>query len=367
MSFYNTYQKYKEFDFEDFLEKVTEEDVLRAISKDRINEYDFLALLSAKAEKHLEAMAVKARQLTLQHFGKVIFLFTPMYLANYCVNQCAYCSFNITNKISRKKLNLEEVEEEARIISSTGLRHILILTGESRKETPVSYIKECVEVLKKYFRSISIEVYPLETEEYAELVASGVDGITLFQEVYSEETYEAVHLGGPKRNHRFRLDAPERACIASMRSVGIGALLGLDDWRREAFFTGLHADYLQNQYNDTEISVSLPRIRPHVGSFQPKCDVSDKNLVQVMLAIRLFMPRTGITISTRERPDFRDNLIGLGVTKMSAGVSTEVGGHASDEKTEGQFDISDNRDVETMKNIIYGKGYQPVFKDWQMI
>jgi len=367
MSFYDKYNQYKEFDFNKFFENVTGEDVLRAINRERLNESDFLVLLSDKADEHLEAMAVKSKQLTLQHFGKAILLYTPMYLANFCVNQCVYCGFNITNKIRRRKLTLEEVEEEAKVISSTGLRHILILTGESRQQSSVSYIKECVGVLKKYFRSISIEIYPLETQEYAELVEAGVDGFTIYQEVYNEDMYKLLHLKGPKRDHRYRLDAPERACEAKMRSVNIGALLGLDDWRKEAFFTGLHADYLQNKFLDTEISISFPRIRPHVGDFQPNSVVSDRNLVQIMLATRLFMPRAGITISTRERAEFRDNLIGLGVTKMSAGSSTEVGGHTLEDKSEGQFDISDPRGVEEIKNLVYSKGYQPVFKDWQMI
>jgi len=367
MSFYEKYQEYKSFDFGKFLERITDEDVLRVINKERLNELDFLTLLSERAGRYLEQMAVKSRQLTHQHFGKVIFLFTPLYLANYCVNHCVYCGFNANNKITRKKLSLEEVEQEAKTISSAGHRHILILTGESRQQSPVSYIKECVEVLKKYFTSISIEVYPLETEEYKELIDAGVDGLTIYQEVYNEETYRLLHPKGPKHNYRHRLDAPERACMASMRSVGIGALMGLEDLTSEAFFTGLHAHYLQDKYPDTEISVSLPRMRPHVGNFQPKYALSDKYFVQVMLAMRLYMPRAGITISTRERADFRDNLIGLGVTKISAGSSTEVGGYTLKEKTEGQFEISDDRSVEEIKEMLYKKGYQPVFKDWQSI
>jgi len=367
MSFYERYREYKNFDFETFFDRVSEQDIINTISKDRITELEFLMLLSQKASKYLEPMAQKARKLTIQNFGKVIFLYTPMYLANYCVNQCVYCGFNIANKINRKKLTLEEVEKEAQAISSTGLRHILILTGESRRESPVQYIKQCVEVLKKYFRSISIEVYPLEESEYKELIETGVDGFTIYQEVYNEEVYEKLHIKGPKRNYRYRLDAPERACRASMRSVNIGALLGLDDWRKEAFFTGIHADYLQTRYPDTEISISLPRIRPQCGGFTPPYVVEDRDLVQIMLAQRLFMPRAGITISTRESQSFRDNLIGLGVTKMSAGSSTEVGGHTQENKSEGQFDINDRRGVEEIKQRIYEKGYQPVFKDWQAI
>lgn len=367
MSFYNKYLAYKDFDFENYLESVTEDQILRLINKDRLTEMEYLALLSKAAGKHLELMARRAHQLTLQHFGKVIFLYTPLYLANYCVNKCVYCGFNVTNDITRKKLSLSEVEKEARTISSTGLRHILLLTGESRQHTPVSYIRECVEVLKDYFRSIAIEIYPLETEEYKELIEAGVDSLTIYQEVYDEGIYSQLHLKGPKRDYEYRLDAPERACTVGMRQVNIGALLGLHEWRQEAFFAGLHADYLQNKYLDTEISLSLPRMRPHVGQFQPLCDVDDKSLVQILLAMRLFMPRAGITISTRERAELRDNLIGLGVTKMSAGTSTEVGGHALEDKSEGQFNISDSRSVEEIKNLIYSKGYQPVFKDWQVI
>lgn len=367
MSFYDKYREYKDFNFQKYLDSQSDNDIIRIINKDRMSELDFLALLSGQAEKHMELLARRAQQLTIQHFGRVVLLYTPMYLANYCVNQCVYCGFNITNDITRKKLSFEEVEQEAKAISETGLRHILILTGESRKESPVSYIRECVGILKKYFTSISIEIYPLETDEYRELVDAGVDGLTIYQEVYNEDIYKELHLKGPKSNYRYRLDAPERACMASMRSVGIGALLGLEDWAAEAFFTGLHADYLQNKHADTEISISFPRMRPHVGHFQPKCSVEDRSLVQIMLAMRLFMPRAGITISTRERAELRDNLIGLGVTRMSAGSSTEVGGHSLDEKSEGQFNISDNRSVEEIKTMIYRKGYQPVFKDWHAI
>lgn len=367
MSFYERYLEYKEFDMKGFFDDLTERDVIRVIEKDKLSTLDFLVLLSEIADKYLENMAVRSSRLTLQNFGKVIFLYTPLYLANYCVNQCIYCGFNINNHIMRKKLTLDELEQESRIISATGLRHILILTGESRQMSPVSYIKDCVGILKKYFTSICIEIYPLEEEEYKELIEAGVDGLTIYQEAYNDEVYKELHLKGPKRNYRYRLDAPERACRASMRSVNIGALLGLDNWRREAFFTGIHAMYLQDTFPDIEIGVSLPRMRPHVGAFQPRDTVTDRNLVQVMLALRLFLPRAGIAISTRERAEFRDNLIGLGVTKMSAGSSTEVGGRLQQDKSEGQFDISDERDVDEIKELIYRKGYQPVFKDWQAI
>ncbi|HWI54527.1 MAG TPA: 2-iminoacetate synthase ThiH [Desulfobacteria bacterium] len=366
MSFYDKYLQYRDLS-PDVFEHVKDEDVLRIISKEHLTEHEFLVLLSKPAEKFLEPMARRAQQLTFQHFGRVIFLYAPIYLANYCTNQCVYCGFGTHNRISRRKLSLEEVETEARVLASTGMKHVLILTGESRAKSPVSYIRECVEVLKKHFTSITIEIYSLEEHEYKELAAAGVDGLTMYQEVYNEDTYGTLHLKGPKRDYRYRLDTPERAGQAGMRSLNIGALLGLEEWRKEAFLTGLHARYLQDTFPDTEIGVSMPRIRPHRGAFQPKYQVSDRNLVQIMLAVRLFMPRAGITISTRERAQFRDNLIGLGVTKMSAGSSTEVGGYGSADKTEGQFDISDERSVREIKEMIYNRGFQPVFKDWQAI
>lgn len=364
MSFYEKYLKYKNIDFKTFFENVTESDVLRIIDKDKLDEYDFLTLLSPAAQKHLEEIAQKSHRLTIQHFGKTILLYTPMYLANYCINRCSYCGFNVDNKIARKKLSMEEIDAEAKAISATGLRHILILTGESTKETPPTYIIEAVKIIKKYFDSISIEIYPLTEEEYCKVISAGVDGLTIYQEVYDEEIYDKVHIAGPKKNYRFRLDAPERACKSKIRNVNIGALLGLNNWRKEAFFTGLHAKYLHDKYSDVDISISLPRIRPHIGNFNDIYDVDDKSLVQIMLALRLFIPRVGITISTRENKNLRDNLIPLGVTKMSAGVSTEVGGHSSSNKTESQFDISDKRSVREMMEAISEIGYQPVLKDW---
>ncbi len=369
ISFYDIYQEAKNIDFEQHWQSVTDNDILRILTKERLDAADYLTLLSPRAADFLEPMAQRAHRLTVQHFGHTMLLYTPMYLANHCANHCLYCSFSALNKLKRKKLSLAQVEEEAKAIAATGLKHILILTGESPAHSPVSYIADCVGVLKKYFDSISIEVYPLSTEEYAQLVAVGVDGLTIYQEVYDEEMYKHLHPRGPKRDYRYRLDAPERGCKAKMRTVNVGALLGLEDWRKEAFFTGLHADYLQNKYLDTEIGISVPRIRPNVGGFSPKVDVTDRHLVQIILAYRLFMPRAGIAVSTRERAELRNHLIKLGVTKMSAGVTTEVGGHSEKDSAEGtgQFEISDNRGVDEIKQMLLSQGYQPVFKDWQCI
>lgn len=364
MSFYQEYLHYNGFNVEGYLESITNSDILRLITKDRLSELDFLTLLSPAAEMCLEEMAQKANRLTVQHFGRVVLLYTPMYLANYCVNQCVYCGFQVSNNLKRTKLSIKEVEVEAKIIVATGLKHILILTGESRLHSSVEYIRSCVEVLRRYFSSISIEIYPLEESEYEQLIEAGVDGLTIYQEVYNEGVYAELHLAGPKRNYLYRLDAPERACRAGIRTVNVGALLGLNDWRREAFFTGLHANYLQNKYPDVEVSISPPRMRPYLGGSIPRVNVSDKNLVQFILAYRLFMPRGGITVSTRESRELRDHLIRLGVTKMSAGSCTAVGGRSNKENSVGQFEISDERDVAEMTKMIYKQGYQPVFKDW---
>jgi len=367
MELLNYMKKYKNIDLDSYFTKLTTEDIKRAIHERKPSVIDYLTLLSPIAEDFLEDMAQRAHTISLQNFGKSIILYTPLYLSNYCVNSCSYCSFHSGNNIKRKKLNMQEIETEAKAISALGLKHILILTGESRKETPVEYIVEGVEVLTKYFDSISIEIYPLMEEEYSRLIKAGVDGLTIYQEVYDENIYNKVHIAGPKKEYIFRLEAPERACKAKIRGVNIGALLGLNDWRKEALMTGVHAGYLQNKYPEVEVSVSLPRIRPHVGMVSSYGVVEDKNLVQIMLATRIFLPRAGITISTRERKELRDNLVGLGVTKMSAGVSTEVGGHSSTEKTESQFDISDTRTVAEIKQMLLSKGYQPIFKDWMHI
>ncbi|MFH1007268.1 MAG: 2-iminoacetate synthase ThiH [Candidatus Latescibacterota bacterium] len=367
MTFYNRQQDLEKYSFNQDLARAMPVDVERALASSHLNSDDFLTLLSPAAECYLELMAQRAHALTVQHFGKVILLYTPLYLANYCTNFCLYCGFAAPNRIRRDRLTLEEVAAEARIISASGLRHILILTGESRKMSSVEYIGQCVKELRPYFRSISTEVYPLEIDEYAQLVGSGVDGLTLYQETYDRALYAAVHPRGPKRDYRYRIEAPERACDAGIRSVNIGALLGLADWRLDAFLTGLHADYLQHLYPAVEVSVSLPRLRPHEGSFQPQHEVRNREFVQILLAMRIFLPRVGIAISTRERSDFRDHLIPLGVTKMSAGSCTQVGGRTHREAETGQFEISDQRDVPAVKQAIESRGYKAIFKDWHPI
>ena len=364
MSFYKVYEKYHDFDFNTFFNRLKDHDAKRAVNSEDPRAEELLAMLSPISERYIEEMAEKASRITVKNFGKTIMLYTPLYLSNYCVNECIYCGFNRNVNVKRKKLALTEVDEEAKAISRTGLKHVLILTGESRKETPVSYIKDCVSILKRYFSSISVEIYPLSQEEYADLIKTGVDGLTIYQEAYDEKSYETYHPKGPKKNYRNRLDTPERSAKAGMRTVNIGALLGLSDWRKEAFFLGMHAKYLQDKYPDAEISISIPRIRPQVKNFKPKYIVKDKDIVQIITALRIFMPRLGITVSTRESQKLRDNLLQLGVTKMSAGSSTIVGGHTICNDEPGQFEISDKRSVEEMRKLLISKGFQPVLKDW---
>jgi 2-iminoacetate synthase len=337
-----------------------------ALMSEDIDPGGLWALINSTSDEVVEEAALRAHELTIRNFGRVIHLYTPMYLSNFCDNECVYCGFKIGNAIRRKTLTMDEVRREAEYIYSKGFRNILILTGGSRGAAPIDYIKSCVRVLKERFSSISIEVYELTTDEYRELIDEGVDGLVIYQEVYDEDIYRKVHLSGAKRNYEFRLSAPERALSAGIRTVNIGALLGLGDWKSEVFFTALHASYLEKMFPSAEISVSVPRIRPQVSSFKPYSEVADKDLVRIVTSLRVFLPRVGITLSTRERAYIRDILLSVGVTRMSAGSTTCVGGHTvkkEDCRAE-QFEISDMRDLDEIKTMLRDKGYQPVLKDW---
>ena len=334
------------------------------IDKEILTPQDFAALLSEEASQYIEAMAQRAHALTVQHFGKTIQLYTPLYLSDYCENECVYCGFNTKNAFTRRKLSLGEVESEAKAIAALGFKHILILTGESRTSSPVEYIRDCVLILKKYFSSVSIEVYPLKEDEYRELVLAGVDGLTIYQETYDRALYDQIHKKGTKKDYDFRFNAPSRAAKAGVNFINLGALLGLADWRKDVLAAGLHAYQLQNDYPDTDISISFPRIRPNLSGFKPAFEANDRDLVQAITAVRLFMPRCGIVISTRENSQFRDNIIPLGVTRMSAQSSTCVGGHAENLQGAGQFNICDRRTLEEVKAAIAARGYQPVMKNW---
>lgn len=341
----------------------TESDVRRALSGDPGIE-GFAALLSPAAGNMLEEIAVRAREETRKHFGNSVCMFTPIYTSNYCQNNCVYCGFNIHNKIRRACLTPEEVDVEMAAIAESGLKEILILTGESRARSDVEYIGMCVEKASEYFSTIGIEVYPMNTDEYAYIQRKGADYVTVFQETYDPERYAELHLAGPKRIFSYRFNAQERAIRAGMRGVAFGALLGLGDFRKDAFACGLHAYHLQRKYPHAEISFSLPRFRPFINNEDRVNQVHEPQLLQVSLAYRLFMPFAGQTISTRERPGFRDNIVGLTATKISAGVSVGIGEHSGTEHGDGQFVISDPRGVDEIADALRQHGLQPVMTDY---
>ncbi|HIU57684.1 MAG TPA: 2-iminoacetate synthase ThiH [Candidatus Ornithomonoglobus merdipullorum] len=345
----------------------SEADVRAALDADVLSPHDFRALLSPAAEPFIEEIAQRAQTETRKHFGNSVMMFTPVYIANYCENYCIYCGFNCHNKIRRAKLNMEEVEHEFSEIAKTGLQEVLILTGESRRMSDVKYIGEACRIAKKYFKVIGVEVYPMNSDEYRYLHECGVDYVTVFQETYNSDKYETLHLEGHKRIFPYRFYAQERAVLGGMRGVGFAALLGLDDFRKDAFATGYHAYLLQQKYPHTEIAISCPRLRPIINNdkINPK-DVHEKQLLQVICAYRLFLPFASITISTRERAGFRDNIIKIAATKISGGVSVGIGGHGENEEEKGdeQFDISDGRSVKEVYDAIEKAGMQPVMSDY---
>jgi len=368
MSFFQTIEQYQGFDFERFFAQVSDAAIERSLRQEKPTATDLLNLLSPRAARFLEPMARKAHHLTVQYFGRTIQLFIPLYISNHCANQCAYCGFNHENDIYRRKLTLVEIEEEAVAIARTGMQHVLFLTGEAPHLTPMTYLVAAAACLKRHFASVAIEVYPLEVAEYRQLQQAGVDGMTLLQETYNQEVYKRVHRAGRKMDYHWRLNAPERAAQGGMRTVNLGPLLGLAEPRSEISFTALHARYLENNYLETEVAVSLPRFNEAEGDFQPDYLVDDKTFVQFMTALRLFLPRAGLTISTRENAEFRDRTPPLGATRYSAGSSTGVGGYTQIkvEQTP-QFEITDDRNVAEVAAAIRKCGYQPVYKDWDLI
>jgi 2-iminoacetate synthase len=346
-------------------EQYTSASVQAALRKDSLSVEDFAAMLSPAAEAHLEEMARRARAETARFFGNSITMFTPLYIANYCENHCVYCGFNCFNKIKRGKLTMEEIETELRTIAATGLQEVLILTGECRGASGPEYIGHAVRLANQYFSTVGIEIYPLNVEEYRYIQSCGADFVSVYQETYDTDRYDEMHPMGTKRIYPYRFYAQERAILGGMRGVAFGALLGLGNFRKDAYAAGLHASLLQKKYPHAEIAFSFPRLRPYINNAKNNPnDVGERQLLQTMLAYRLFMPFAGITISTRERAGFRDNVIGLAATKISAGVSVGVGGHGEEAKGDEQFDISDPRSVDDVRSAIARRGMQPVFTDY---
>ena len=351
----------------------TARDVRAALEHDTCTIEDLKALLSPAAEPFLEEMAQKARMETSKHFGNTVYLFTPLYIANYCENYCVYCGFNCYNHIKRMKLNREQIEHEMKVIADSGMEEILILTGESREQSDVRYIGEACKLARKYFRMVGLEIYPVNTDEYRYLHQCGADYVTVFQETYDTDKYETLHLLGHKRVWPYRFDAQERALRGGMRGVAFSALLGLSDFRKDALASALHVYYLQRKYPHAEMSLSCPRLRPIINNDKINpLDVGEKQLCQILCAYRIFLPFVGITVSSRESAAFRNGIVKIAATKVSAGVSTGIGDHESkytgkqDDAARGdeQFEIDDARSFEAMYRDMSGEGLQPVLNDY---
>lgn len=353
--------------------KYTAKEVKAALEHETCSIEDFKALLSPAAEPFVEEMAQRARLETSKHFGNTVYLFTPLYIANYCENYCVYCGFNCYNHINRMKLSMEQIEKEMKVIADSGMEEILILTGESRSQSDVTYIGEACKLARKYFRMVGLEIYPVNTDEYRYLHECGADYVTVFQETYDTDKYETLHLRGHKRVWPYRFDAQERALRGGMRGVAFSALLGLSDFRKDALASALHVYYLQRKYPHAEMSLSCPRLRPIINNDKINpLDVHEKQLCQILCAYRIFLPFVGITVSSRESAEFRNGIVKIAATKVSAGVSTGIGDHESkytgkeSEEMEGdeQFEIDDNRSLEKMYQDITDEGLQPVLNDY---
>lgn len=362
-------KEYSDFDFQNFFKTITEDEIEKIINKSgdkNLQPLEFLSLLSPKGKNLIEKMAVKSNSITNQFFGKEIHLYAPLYISNVCDNECTYCGFKMSNKIKRRHLNYKEIEQEAKYISEhLKVHNIVLLTGESHVNS-IEYLKNSIEILKKYFATVIIEIQPLDVEEYKLLEEIGLDGLTVYQECYDKTLYSKYHLKGKKSDFLYRLNAPERGAMANLRAINIGTLFGLGSSIQEAFFAGMHCNYLMTKYLNTSFSISLPRIREAYNNIKPENIVNDFEFVQFLLAYRLAFPTLGINISTRETKEFRDNLLPLGITKFSAGSITEVGGYSISKKEVPQFEISDHRSVDEIIHMLKEKGYQPILKDWEL-
>lgn len=358
---------FEKLDINEIKEKIyssSKNQVLHTLESENISSDNMHSLFSPSADEYIEMLAEKSFSITRKRFGNTIQLYAPLYLSNECSNNCLYCGFNIKNDIKRSTLTRDEIEHEADSLFENGFRHILLLTGEDMKAVSVDDLSITVKSFKKRFSSISIEVFPMEIEEYSLLNDSGVDGLTIYQETYNRETYAEVHAGGRKKDFNWRLNAPDRGGIAGFSKIGIGSLLGLSDWRIDGYLTALHARYLSKKYWKSQIQISFPRITESAGNFKPPVKVSDRDLTHLICSMRLLLPDSGLSLSTREPSELRNNLIPLGITQMSAGSKTSPGGYTESEKAEEQFAVSDSRTPSEIETLIKTKGFDPVWKDW---
>jgi|TARA_R110000737_G_scaffold97114_1_gene131262 2-iminoacetate synthase len=342
----------------------TEADVRRALDKPKINLEDFQALISPAAAPFLEEMAQKSKALTQKRFGKALRMYIPMYLSNECQNICTYCGFSMDNKIPRKTLSDEEIIKEAEIVKAMGYDHILLVTGEANKTVGVDYFVNAIRLLKPYFSQISIEVQPMDQDEYEILNKEGVYAVLVYQETYKEDDYKLHHPKGKKSNFQYRLKTPDRLGKAGIHKIGLGVLYGLEDWRVDTYMSAEHLDYLEKTYWKTHYAISFPRLRPCAGGIDLKSNMTDRELVQLICAYRLLNEELELSMSTRESENFRNNVIPLGITSISADSKTDPGGYANPQVNLEQFEIDDKRSTESFIDVIKNQGYEPVFKDW---
>jgi 2-iminoacetate synthase len=363
MTFYDTI---KGFSWEQIGKEIyskTASDVEYALNKQYLDIEDLKALVSPAAENQLETMAQKSRAATQKRFGKTIQFYIPLYLSNECINHCIYCGFNHNNDIHRIVLTDEEIENEVKIIKNMGYEHILLLTGESPVRVGVDYIEHAMQLIKPYFKQISLEVQPLSVEEYSRLQTSGLYGVYIYQETYNQNRYAYYHQAGKKKDYHWRLETPERLGVAGIHKIGLGVLLGLEDWRIESIYLAHHLQFMEKHYWKSKYSISFPRIRPHAGGFQPSFNVADKQFAQMIWALRLFDNDVDVSLTTREDPFFRNNMLSLGITAMSAGTKTEPGGYSQKGELE-QFAVNDNRSSKAMLEMVTQNGYEVIWKDW---
>lgn len=342
----------------------TEQDVRTALESEQADIHDLAALLSPAAERFLPQMAALSSRITTQRFGRVMQIYAPLYLSNLCTNRCAYCGFSANNTIARRKLSLDEAESEAMILHRRGFRHILLVSGEAPGALGVDYLEELALRLRDRFAALSIEVQPLTRDEYVRLFRAGITAVAVYQETYDREVYARVHHSGRKRDYDYRLATPARAAAAGMREVGLGALLGLNEWRAEGLALALHLQWLRRRFWQTSFTVSFPRLRPAAGEFQPPVSVSEKNLSQLLFALRIFDHDVGLILSTREAERFRNGMTGLGPTRYSAGSCTAPGGYGHPELEGEQFSVGDHRNIVEVRDALAARGFDPVCKDW---
>ncbi|MCH4552166.1 2-iminoacetate synthase ThiH [Aestuariibaculum lutulentum] len=343
----------------------TAQDVEFALEKTKRDLEDFKALISLAAKPYLEQMAQQSRLITKKRFGNTIQMYVPMYLSNECQNICTYCGFSMTNKIPRRTLTDAEILKEVSFLKEKGYDHILLVTGEANKTVGVPYIKHAMELIKDQFSNITIEVQPLHQNEYEELIQANLYAVLVYQETYHRAEYKKHHPKGKKSNFDFRLETPDRLGRAGIHKIGLGALFGLEDWRADSFFTALHLKYLQKTYWKTKYSISFPRLRPHSGGLEPKVEMTDRDLVQTICAFRLLDEDVELSMSTRESETFRNHIVHLGVTSLSAESKTNPGGYVIDPQSLEQFEISDERSTEVIAKMLQENGLEPVWKDWE--